>query len=170
IRRAKNADVSLKKIVVEVKQMADMVNQTAVATEEQSKVSESVLSNTEEVSVYTAKSKELALLLSTEGDSIVSLAINLYSQLCSVKKDSLDERIEEILKTGAQEVTAKLEQAIKGGTISNEILFDTNYSRSTEEGKFTSRYSNFFESHVMPQVKKLVQSEKKIIYAVVMDS
>jgi methyl-accepting chemotaxis protein len=87
IERAKNADASLKKITAEVKQIADMVNQTAVATEEQSKVSESVLSNTEEVSEYTAKSKELAGVMSSEGDSMVSLAINLYSQLCSVKKD-----------------------------------------------------------------------------------
>src|SRR5208282_4327396 len=107
--------------------IAEMVNQTAVATEEQSKVSESVLSNTEEVSEYTAKSKELARIISGEGDAMVSLAINLYSQLCSVKKDLLDERIEEMLEAGAKEVRAKLEQATKGGAISNEILFDTNY-------------------------------------------
>ncbi len=170
ILRAKNADVSLKKIALEVKQLADMVNQTAVATEEQSKVAESVLSNTEEVSEYIAKSKELARAISVEGDSMVSLAVNLYSQLCSVKKDSLDERIEEMLKSGAAEVTAKLEQAIKGGAISNEILFDTNYSSGREADKFTARYSKFFESHVMPQVKQLGQSEKKIIYVVAMDS
>ncbi len=170
ILRAKNADVSLKKIAIEVKHIADMVNQTAVATEEQSKVAESVLSNTEEVSEYTKESKELARAISSEGDSMVSLAINLYSQLCSVKKDSLDDRVEEMLKSGAAEVTAKLERAIKGGEISNEILFDTNYCSGSEAGKFTARYFKFFESHVMSLIKQLGQSEKKIIYVVAMDS
>ncbi len=170
IRRAKNADVSLKKIAIEVRQIADMVSQTAVATEEQSKVSESVLSNTEEVSEYTVKSKELARVISSEAVSMVSLAINLYSQLCSVKKDMLDERIEEMLKTDAREVMAKLEQAIKVGGMSNEVLFDFNYSRSGEAGKLTARYSTFFQSHVMPLLKQLGESEKKIIYVVAMDS
>jgi methyl-accepting chemotaxis protein len=170
IHRAKNADASLKKIAEEVKQIADMVNQTAVATEEQSKVSESVLSNTEEVSECTSKSKELARVIASEGDSMVALAINLYSQLCSVKKDILDERAEEILKTGAREVMAKLEQAIKSGGISNDVLFDSAYSRGIAPGKLTARFSEFFEGQVMPMVKQMGQSEKKIIYVVAMDS
>lgn len=169
IDRAKSADGSLQQIVAEVKEMADMVNQIAVATSEQSQVANDVLSNIEEAAKSAAQTKELALGIAKEGDAMTSLAISLYSQLCSIKKDKLDEDIEMFLRNCAAELTRKLEGDLKNGRLSRDALFDEHYVQEKEAGKYSTKFSAYFESEVLPLLKQWAQFNKRIIYVVSMD-
>ena len=169
IQRSKNAEGSLIKIVTEVRQITDMIQQIATASEEQSKVSEEVVSNMEKVASYATETKRLAQNISTSGDSVATLAINLYSNLCNLKKDSLDETMEELLISCASSFQSMLEEAVRAGRLSNNALFDDNYVKAGEEGQLSTGFTRFFEDSVLSVLKQWAQSDKKIVYVVVMD-
>ncbi|MGD1075130.1 MAG: methyl-accepting chemotaxis protein [Thermodesulfovibrionales bacterium] len=168
IARAGNAGQSISSIVSEVKQMADMVTQIAIAAEEQSKVAEDVLSNMTTVSSYASRAKELASNISTSGDAIASYAMGLYSQLCSVKKSALDEKIEEYLKSFTAELQGMIGEAVKGGRLDSAALFDENYVNKAD-GKLTTRFTRYFEDAVLPVLKRWATTDSHMIYVVVMD-
>ncbi|MBZ0155786.1 MAG: methyl-accepting chemotaxis protein [Alphaproteobacteria bacterium] len=169
IERTKKADEYLKKTIEELQRTADMVHHIATATEEQSKVTEEVLSNMERVSGSAARTKELTMSISASKDSLLSLALKIYGQLCSVKKDTVDESMEELLITCTNELKQMLEKDIKAGKTDRASLFDENYSKVDEKGKLSTRHTRYFESEVLPLLKKWVQSDRRLIYTVVMD-
>ncbi|HEX8948927.1 MAG TPA: methyl-accepting chemotaxis protein [Dissulfurispiraceae bacterium] len=168
ISRATSTDTSLTKIVDEVGQIGAMINQIASAVQEQSKVSGDVLSNMEKVSGYAAEVKGLASDISSSGEAIASHALSLYSHLCGVIKDKVDEDMQELLRSSSSRLTAMLEDAMAKGKLTGDSLFDENYLKK-EEGKFSTRYSEYFESEVLPLLKKWAQTDTRIIYVVAMD-
>ena len=168
ISRATSTDASLAKIVEEVRQIGDMINQIASAVQEQSKVSGDVLSNMEKVSGYAAEVKGLAADISSSGDSIAAHALTLYSHLCGVIKDKADEDMQELLRSSSAHLVSALEDAMAKGKLTGDSLFDENYLKK-EEGKFSTRFSAYFESEVLPLLKKWAQTDKRIIYVVAMD-
>ncbi|MBA4373122.1 MAG: hypothetical protein C0402_09720 [Thermodesulfovibrio sp.] len=169
IQRSRSAEESLVKIVSEVRQITDMIQQIATASEEQSKVSEDVVANMEKVASYANETKSLAQHIATSGDSVASLAINLYSNLCGLKKDPLDEAMEGLLISCSSTFQSMLEEAVKAGKVTHNALFDDNYVKSGEEGKLSTGGTRFFEDSVLALLKQWVQTDKKIIYVVAMD-
>ncbi|MBI5073895.1 MAG: hypothetical protein HZB62_01805 [Nitrospirae bacterium] len=77
--------------------------------------------------------------------------------------------MEEYLKTIAAEFTAKLEEAVKQGRIDMDSLFDENYVKTAEEGKFSVRSNRFFDAEVLPLLKQWVKKDERLIYVVAMD-
>jgi methyl-accepting chemotaxis protein len=169
IARSNNAEESLVKIVVEMKQISDMIQQIATASEEQSKVSEDVLSNMGKVSDYASETKNLAVSMSSSSDAIASTANGLFSQLCSIKKDAVDASMEDYLTSIAATFTAKLEEAVQQSRIDMESLFDENYVRTAEEGKFSTKSVRFFDADILPILRQWAQHDKRLVYVVAMD-
>ncbi|MGC2061947.1 MAG: methyl-accepting chemotaxis protein [Thermodesulfovibrionales bacterium] len=169
IQRSRSAEESLIKIVTEVRQITDMIQQIATASEEQSKVSEDVVSNMEKVANYANQTKMLAQNISTSGDSVASLAINLYSNLCNLKKDNFDTAMEELLISCSSSFQSMLEEAVRTGRLENSALFDDNYVKVDEEGRFSTGCMSFFENSVLSSLKQWAQADKKIVYVVAMD-
>jgi methyl-accepting chemotaxis protein len=169
ISRSKKAEEALKKIVVEAKQTVDRINQIATASEEQAQVSTEVLGNMEKVSGYASEAGELAKAISASGDSVASYAHNLYSQLCSVKKDGTDDSMEGMLKSCTGTLSSLLETSVQQGRLEHAALFDDQYQPAGEAGKFTTRVCGYFETEVLGLLKKWTGSDKRIVYVVVMD-
>ncbi len=169
IQRSRSAEESLIKIVTEVRQITDMIQQIATASEEQSKVSGEVISNMEKVANYATETKSLAQSISTSGDSVASLAISLYSNLCNLKKDGLDAAMEELLISCSSAFQSMLEDAISAGRLSANALFDDNYITADAEGHFSTGCTRFFEDSVLAALKQWAQSDRKIVYVVAMD-
>ncbi|MCC6346153.1 MAG: methyl-accepting chemotaxis protein [Nitrospirales bacterium] len=169
IERTKRADEFLKKTIEELQRTADMVNHIAAATGQQSQVTEEVLANMERVSGSAARTKELTMSISASKDSLLSLALKMYGQLCSVKKDTVDESMERLLVSCTNELAQMLERDIKTGKMDRASLFDENYSKVDDKGKLSTRYTRYFENEVLPLLKKWVQSDRRLIYTVVMD-
>ncbi|MBI5846735.1 MAG: methyl-accepting chemotaxis protein [Nitrospirae bacterium] len=169
IARSDSAEESLKKIVAEMKQISDMIHQMATASEEQSKVSEDVLSNMSKVSEYAAETKKFASSISGSSDAIAATANGLFSQLCGIKKDQVDVLMEEHLKSITADLTKRLEEAVRQSRTDMDSLFDENYVRTAEEGKFSVRSTRFFDAEVLPLLKQWVQADKRLIYVVAMD-
>lgn len=169
LSRSKHAEAALKKITVEVGQTVDRINQIATASEEQAHVSTEVLGNMEKVSGYASEAGELAKAISASGDSVASLAHNLYSQLCSVKKDETDDAMEELLQHWAATLSSHLNASLQRGSLDQAGLFDENYAAGGDKDKFNTRSCAYFESEVLPLMKKWAGSDKRIVYVVVMD-
>jgi methyl-accepting chemotaxis protein len=169
IDRSKHAEESLKKIVVEIQQTVDMIHQIATGSEEQAMVSEDVLKNMEKVSGYATDAKNLARSISSSGDSVASYALSLYSQLCSVKKDAVDNAMEEALRSFSITLCTLLEDAIQQGRLDAASLFDDNYTKTNEPDKFGARANQYFDAEVLPLLKAWSQSDKRITYIVAMD-
>jgi len=169
IERSKGAEESLKKIAEEVKQTVDMINRIATASEEQAQVSTDVLNNMEKVSGYAVDAKELAKAITSSGDSVASLAHNLYSQLCSVKKDETDDAMEGMLRSCTASLTTLLQESLQQGRLDQAALFDESYSPAGEADKFTTRANGYFDSGVLPLLKQWAGSDKRLTYVVVMD-
>ncbi|MFO0754679.1 MAG: methyl-accepting chemotaxis protein [Thermodesulfovibrionales bacterium] len=169
IERTKKADEYLKKTIEELQRTADMVNHIAASTGQQSKVTEEVLANMERVSGSAARTKELTQNISASKDSLLSLALKMYGQLCSVKKDTVDESMERLLVDCTHELAQLLEADLKAGKIDRASLFDENYTKVDDKGKLTTRFTRHFESEVLPLLRKWGSSDKRLIYTVVMD-
>lgn len=169
IGRSKHAEDSLKKIAVEIRQTVDMIHQIATASEEQAQVSEDVLQNMEKVSGYAADAKDLAKTISSSGDSVASYALSLYSQLCSVKKDAVDNVMEESLRSFSATLCMLMEGAVQQNKLDAAALFDDQYAKTDEPDKYTTRANRYFEAEVLPLLKTWSQSDKRITYVVAMD-
>ncbi len=169
IERSKHASLSLGRIVREVEQITGMIQQIATASEEQSKVSEEVLSNMERVSEYAASTRQLAQSISASGDSVAALALGLYSNLCNLKKDRVDESMEDLLKSSARSLQSMLGETIRAGGLGLTALLDESYAKVNEEGRLSTGATRYFETAVLPELKKWAQSDRKIVYVVAMD-
>jgi methyl-accepting chemotaxis protein len=77
--------------------------------------------------------------------------------------------MEAYLKTIAAEFTSRLEEAVKYARIDMDSLFDENYVKTAEEGKFTVRSNKFFDAEVLPLLKRWVAMDRRLLYVVAMD-
>ena len=152
------------------KQTVDMIHQIATASEEQAQVSEDVLKNMEKVSGYAADAKRPC-----KDDFLIRrfrrvLAHSLYSQLCSVKKDAMDDAMEESLRSfSAKRCLRSWKASLQQGRLEAAALFDEQYVGTDEPDKYTTRANRYFEAEVLPLLKNWARSDKRITYVVVMD-
>jgi methyl-accepting chemotaxis protein len=77
--------------------------------------------------------------------------------------------MEEYLKIIAAEFTSRLEEAVRQSRIDMDSLFDENYVKTEEEGKFRVRSNKFFDAEVLPLLKKWVKKDERLLYVVAMD-
>jgi methyl-accepting chemotaxis protein len=77
--------------------------------------------------------------------------------------------MEAYLKTITAEFTSKLEEAVQYARIDMDSLFDENYVKTEEEGKFRNRSNRFFETEVLPLLKQWVNRDRHLLYVVAMD-
>lgn len=77
--------------------------------------------------------------------------------------------MEAYLKTLAVEFAALLEEAVRQSRIDIDSLFDENYIKTAEEGKFKVRSNRFFDADVLPVLKRWTQKDRRLLYVVAMD-
>ena len=77
--------------------------------------------------------------------------------------------MEAYLKTIAAEFTSRLEEAVQHARIDMNSLFDENYVKTAEEGKFRNRSNSFFDAEVLPLLKQWVKKDRRLLYVVAMD-
>jgi methyl-accepting chemotaxis protein len=168
IGRAQKAEESLGKIIGESSQIVDMTSQVASSVEEQSKVSEDVLASMAEVSQYAEQTKRMAREIASSGEAIARYSLDMYSGFSAVRKDSEDREAEALLVESAEFLRRQLEEAVERGKLTVEDLFDEDY-RAAGDGKHTAASVQYFEGEVLPFLRRIIESRKNIIYAVVMD-
>jgi len=77
--------------------------------------------------------------------------------------------MEAYIKTLVVEFTAVLEEAVRQSRIDMDSLFDENYVKTAEEGKFKVRSNRFFDTEVLPLLKRWNQKDRRLLYVVAMD-
>jgi len=82
---------------------------------------------------------------------------------------SIVSSMEAYIKTIADEFTAKLEDSLQRGKIDIDSLFDENYVKTEEESKFKNRSNSFFDSEILPLLKRWIKKDSHLIYVVAMD-
>lgn len=77
--------------------------------------------------------------------------------------------MEAYIKTLVVEFTAMLEESVRHSRIDMDSLFDENYVKTAEEGKFKVRSNRFFDTEVLPLLKRWSQKDRRLLYVVAMD-
>ncbi len=159
---------SVRMIVREVKAVTETISQLATAIEEQSSVTGNISENMENIREETELMKRLSEEIAQAGRVLSDLSLNLYSSLATIKKDGRDEKMEEYLRGFATTLTSKITEDVDQGLIRQETLFDFTYEKR-EDGKFSSRFDNYFEVQILPLLKRWKTVDNNMVYVVVMD-
>ena len=77
--------------------------------------------------------------------------------------------MEAYLKTLVVEFTTMLEEAVRNSRIDMDSLFDEHYVKTAEEGKFKVRSNRFFDTEVLPLLKRWNLKDRHLLYVVAMD-
>ncbi len=168
IKKTKDVDALLKEFLKEVSQIASNVNGIALGIDEQTRVSESVLSAASEVAVFAGNTKEVAKEMDSISNTVISSALRLNDNLCVVKKDNFEESVEQALIKHAAELKAIIEECLLEKEIGMDDLFDEHYVPISGK-KFRAKFDDFFESFVLPNIRIWSKSNDRFIYVVVMD-
>lgn len=168
IEKSNSVEESLQEVVAEIKKISDNIQQVATATEEQSKVSENILSNLGRILEYARTTRDISKNLTDSSDAIAKTANSLFSNLCNIKKDKTDVFMEEYLMAIEKEFALRLEDAIRKSKIDEDSLFDENYI-SIDNNRYSVRSNAFFDNEVLPLLKNWAQKDRRIIYVVTMD-
>lgn len=168
IEKSNSVKDSLREVKEEIQKISNNIQQVAAATEEQSKVSENILSNLGKVLGYARTTRDISKNLTETSEIIAKTANSLFSNLCNIKKDKTDVFMEEYLMAIGKEFTLRLEDAIKKSKIDEDSLFDENYI-SIETNKYSVRSNTFFDNEILPLLRNWAKKDKRIIYVVVMD-
>ncbi len=155
-------------IAEEISNISDMIAQIASATEEQSSSTSQIYSNMERIHKETNLLKELASEVALNGKNLSELSLNLYSNLATIKKDKLDENMENLLLEMATTIKEKFKNDMSSGLISEDTLLDNTYKK-VDENRYASGADNYFEVQILPLLKKWKSLDSRIIYVVIMD-
>lgn len=168
IARADNAEESLSAILKEAGEIADMASRVAASIEEQSKVSEDVLKNTEQSASAASGLSGMAAKVAASGEKVASSAVELYNLLCDIRKDQTDFEMERMLYGWSTELSERINGDIKNNRISIDALFDEHY-RPTTKDRFETSATAYFEGNINGLLRSWTASDSRIVYVVAMD-
>ncbi|TAN38299.1 MAG: hypothetical protein EPN25_14130 [Nitrospirae bacterium] len=151
IKKARSTDDSLRQI-----------------TSKAARIAEDVSSNMQEVTTQASHARALAERIAQSGETVARGTLDIYSKLCAFKMDETDRKVESLLLAAVGEFRGKLLADMASGKVRGEALFDENY-RLIEGDRHRNGASEYFESEVLPELKRWSAGDRSIIYVVGMD-
>lgn len=106
--------------------------------------------------------------LSSSSDRLVELAESVSEQLAGVKLDDYHQRVYDLARTAAQQISEQFECDVENGRISLGDLFDRNYQPipNTFPPKFKTRFDDYAD-HVLPGIQEpLLQQHEGLVFAI----
>lgn len=106
--------------------------------------------------------------LSSSSDRLVELAESVSEQLAGVKLDDYHQRVYDLARTAAQQISEQFECDVENGRISLGDLFDRNYQPipNTFPPKFRTRFDDYAD-HVLPGIQEpLLQQHEGLVFAI----
>ncbi len=149
-----------------------MIDQIAVASEEQSATTGEIAGKIHHVSEVASETNAM-MQKSAEAFSQFSQVVEqIYGTVGKFSVGNYHDQIKAYAKElhdGVQQVIA---EALQRGSISEADLFDRAYKpypQKTEPPKFTTRFDSFFDRAVSPLQESIVNRDSNVLYAICFD-
>ena len=171
VEKSMAAKECLESIVNLAGESADLINQIASATEEQSATTNEISQKIGQVS-HTATALNTQMELNGKAFSeLAEVAEQIYS---TVGKFSVGNHHDFIKSCAAElraQATAVLEKALADRTITMENLFDRRYQPipNTNPQKYTCAFDAFFDKHISPLQEEIAARHGSIFFAICID-
>lgn len=174
-RLAQRAAGTLEQITVGAQQTMERIDEIAVSIAQQSREADNVVGNVRQIMDMVERNAHGASETLNEAQELDSLAVNLH-EISKVFKLGAEgelamgthKRMPAIVQQAARDIGQLLEQAVAGGQITVEALFDASYQPipNTRPQKFTTRFDTLADK-AFPRVQEAVlQHQGDIVYAI----
>ncbi|MGE0156209.1 MAG: methyl-accepting chemotaxis protein [Geobacter sp.] len=172
LAQAEDARSRLEAIRQHAHESKEMIDQIAVASEEQSATTGEIAGKIHHVSEVASETNAM-MQKSAEAFSQFSQVVEqIYGTVGKFSVGNYHDQIKAYVKElhdGVQQVIA---EALQRGSISEADLFDRAYKpypQKTEPPKFTTRFDSFFDRSVSPLQESIVNRDSNVLYAICFD-
>lgn len=172
---ARQAASSLERIDLGAQQTMEKIDGIAVAIAQQSKEADTVKEEVQRILDIAERNSEGAALTLDEAQRLESLAANLHEisrvfrlGAAGEAAMAIHERMPELVQERAAAIGRALEQAVEGGKITAEGLFDGNYQAiaNTRPQKYHSRFDNLTDQLFPPLQEPVLSANREAVYAI----
>ncbi len=150
---------------------SDMIHSIASATEEQSATTTEISRKIQQVSETANEiQSQMEHSVTTFGELTIT-AEKIYSTVGKFKVGNHHDQIKGFLVEQRDKAVALLEEAVKGGRITQESLFSTDYKPipNTMPPKYTTPFDRLFDEIISPVQEATLGKDSRIVYAICVD-
>lgn len=171
VEKSMAAKECLESIVNLAGESADLINQIASATEEQSATTNEISQKIGQVS-HTATALNTQMELNGKAFSeLAEVAEQIYSTVGKFSVGNHHDFIKSCAADLRVQATAALEKALADRTLTLENLFDRRYQPipNTNPQKYTCAFDAFFDKHISPLQEEIAARHGTIFFAICID-
>ena len=172
LTQAEDARNRLEAIRQHAYESKEMIDQIAVASEEQSATTGEIAGKIHHVSEISSETNAMMQKSAEAFGQFSEVVEQIYGTVGKFSVGNYHDQIKAYVKElhdGVQQVIA---EALQRGTISEADLFDRAYKpypQKTEPPKFTTRFDSFFDRAVSPLQETIVNRDSNVLYAICFD-
>jgi methyl-accepting chemotaxis protein len=172
LTQAEDARNRLEAIRQHAYESKEMIDQIAVASEEQSATTGESAGKIHHVSEISSETNAMMQKSAEAFGQFSEVVEQIYGTVGKFSVGNYHDQIKAYVKElhdGVQQVIA---EALQRGTISEADLFDRAYKpypQKTEPPKFTTRFDSFFDRAVSPLQETIVNRDSNVLYAICFD-
>ncbi len=162
---------TFEKLVSEIDQASQMLNNITAAVEEQSASVEEVTQTVEHAVGSTKEIVEKLNSISKESSDLSDVASKAFEMLQKLKINHPLEEIYAILKEGKQRIEKVIDDALKSGEITPEDIWDRNYVPvpGTNPQKYRTRFTDFVKKRIQPIEDELLSKHPRFKFVALVD-
>ena len=172
LTQAEDARSRLEAIRQHAHESKEMIDQIAVASEEQSATTGEIAGKIHHVSEISSETNAMMQKSAEAFGQFSEVVEQIYGTVGKFSVGNYHDQIKAYVKElhdGVQQVIA---EALQRGTISEGDLFDRAYKpypQKTDPPKFTTRFDSFFDRAVSPLQEAIVNRDSNVMYAICFD-
>lgn len=172
LARAEDARNRLEAIRRHARESKEMIDQIAVASEEQSATTGEIAGKIHHVSEVASETNTMMQKSAEAFAQFAEVVEQIYGTVGKFSVGNYHDQVKSYAKElhdGLQQVIA---EALQRGTLSEADLFDRAYKpyhQKTEPPKFTTRFDGFFDRMVSPLQEAIVNRDSNVLYAICFD-
>lgn len=170
--QAEDARGRLEAIRQHAHESKEMIDQIAVASEEQSATTGEIAGKIHHVSDVASETNAMMQKSAEAFAQFAEVVEQIYSTVGKFSVGNYHDQIKVYAKELHDGVQQAIAEALQRGTISEADLFDRAYKpypQKTEPPKFTTRFDSFFDRVVSPLQEKIVTKDSNVLYAICFD-
>lgn len=170
--QAEDARCRLEAIRQHAHESKEMIDQIAVASEEQSATTGEIAGKIHHVSDVASETNTMMQKSAEAFAQFSEVVEQIYGTVGKFSVGNYHDQVKSYAKELHDGVLQVINEALQRGTISEADLFDRAYKpypQKTEPPKFNTRFDGFFDRAVSPLQEKIVGMDSNVMYAICFD-
>lgn len=172
LAQAEDARSRLEAIRRHAHESKEMIDQIAVASEEQSATTGEIAGKIHHVSEVASETNAMMQKSAEAFGQFSEVVEQIYGTVGKFSVGNYHDQIKGYAKELHDGVQQALAEALQRGTVSEADLFDRAYRpypQKTDPPKFTTRFDSFFDRAVSPLQEAIVNRDSNVLYAICFD-